>query len=120
MRVRASIAVLLLSAVALTACATPGDPASTSSRTPSASAEQTSTPSPAPTIDSDDPSTWIITDDGMGPITLGDPFPDALALMPEGTTNDVDNCAWTAWWNAPDQSYQVFTARAPTARTTLR
>ncbi|MBD3943905.1 hypothetical protein IF188_19620 [Microbacterium sp. NEAU-LLC] len=114
MRVRASIAVLLLSAAALTACATSGGSSPTTSGTASASAEQTptDTPTPSPTIDSDDPSTWIITEDGMGPIALGDPFPEALALMPEGTRNDTTNCAWTAWWNAPDQSYQVFAARA--------
>jgi len=51
----------------------------------------------------------------MGPIALGAPFPDALALMPAGTTNDTANCGWTAWWNAPDQSYQVYAARASDA-----
>jgi hypothetical protein len=31
--------------------------------------------------------------------------------MPEGTINDTANCGWTAWWSAPDQSYQVYMAR---------
>jgi hypothetical protein len=119
MRVTASIAILLLSAAALSACATQGEPASTPSGSPSASAEPTPTPTPTPTpaatVDSDDPSTWVITDDGMGPIALGDPFPDALGLMPQGTTNDTERCAWTAWWSAPDRSYQVYAARASDA-----
>jgi len=120
MRIRASIVVLLLSAATLTACASTAAPESSGS-TPSASGAATPsassmpTPTPTPTVDSDDPSTWVITDDGMGPIVLGDPFSDAVALMPEGTTNDSANCGWTAWWNAADQSYQVYAARASDA-----
>lgn len=105
MRLSASAAVLLIAAVAVTGCAGPSAPtAEPSASVPSAS------PTPAHSEDPDDPATWVITEAGMGPIALGMPFSDALTLMPSGTTNDPERCGWLAWWHAPAQDYNVYTA----------
>jgi hypothetical protein len=105
MRLKASIATLLLLAAVLAGCATAAGRGPSASGSPSTSTGVTPTPesTPSVTADPEDPSTWVVTEHGMGPITLGAPFPEALALMPEGTTNDADNCAWSGWWNAPDE-----------------
>lgn len=99
--------------ISATACAqtspgatsTPSDPASSSS-VPSTSPE----PSTSPTADPADPTTWIITTDGIGPIEIGAQLPSTLAMLPSDWTND-DNCSWTAWWNAPDAGYGVMFVR---------
>ncbi len=113
MRLKASIATLVLLAGVLAGCATAAGQGPSASGSPSVSTRLTPTPesTPSATADPDDPSTWVVTQDGMGPITLGAPFPEALALMPQGTTNDAENCAWSGWWNAPDEDYQVYMAR---------
>lgn len=115
MRLRASIAAVLLLTGVLAGCTTSAgqDPSPSSSPSGSGSPAATRTPevTPSGSADPDDPSTWLVMDDGMGPITLGTPFAEALALMPEGTTNDTENCAWSGWWSAPDGDYQVFIAR---------
>ena len=95
-------------APAITAPAT--TPSSAASQAPTPTMEDTPTPTAAP-IDSQDPSTWVVTDAGMGPVSLGQSLPDALAAMPDGTRNDAETCAWTAWWNAPDGRYQVYASR---------
>lgn len=109
MRRSAYVLATALALAALSGCASgAAAPAETSPTTPSQGDE---TPSAAPEADPDDPSTWLITEDGVGPLVLEEPFSDALAVMPEGTTNDAENCAWTAWWNAPDDSYGLYAAR---------
>ncbi|MGU3645392.1 hypothetical protein ACLBXX_10525 [Microbacterium sp. C23T] len=105
-----------MAAVVLAGCSSPAAPgASTPSKSPDASAttaaaEPSATAGATPTIDSEDPSTWLITDSGIGPIELGMPFSGALELMPPGTTNDPERCAWLAWWTSQDQDYNVYTA----------
>lgn len=111
MRFRASIATLLLLTGVLAGCATPAGQGPTASPSASTDVTPTSEPTPSVTVDPDDPSTWVVTEDGVGPISLGAPFPEALALMPDGTTNDAENCAWSAWWSAPEEDYQVYMAR---------
>ena len=113
-RLAAGIAASVL-VIGLSACATQtAEPAATtpapSPEAPAPTTEDTPAPTAAP-IDSEDPSTWVVTDAGMGPVTLGAPLPAAIAVMPEGTRNDAESCAWTAWWNAPDGRYQVYAAR---------
>ncbi|MFB7893369.1 hypothetical protein ACFC1I_14300 [Microbacterium sp. NPDC056044] len=116
MRLTASAALLVLTAVVLAGCASPAGPqTSTPPTRPDASAtaaaaEPSATAGATPTIDPEDPSTWLITDSGIGPIELGMPFSAALELMPPGTTNDPERCAWLAWWTAEDQDYNVYTA----------
>jgi hypothetical protein len=65
-------------------------PEPTPTSTPTATPTPTSTPTPAPpapepvptpTIDPADPSTWIITFDGLGPISYGSTMADATAAM---------------------------------------
>ena len=105
--------------VTLAACASgPSEPAAVPtptqiSETPSPQPTPVETASPA--IDPQDPSTWLVTDAGIGPVELGAPLPGAIALMPEGTRHDTENCGWTAWWSAPDGSYQFVAARGSDA-----
>ncbi|WP_342000590.1 hypothetical protein MRBLWH7_001424 [Microbacterium sp. LWH7-1.2] len=121
MRLPASAIVVLLFAALLTACASPaprsaGSPSpspSPSAPAPAASADPQSTATS--TVDSDDPSTWVITDRGIGPITLGAPFVDALALMPGDTRNDTDRCDSVAWWTEGAYDYDVYMAGTETA-----
>jgi len=119
MRRPASVAILVLTAAVLVGCASPAgpDPSTPSSKPdvpaatvtpePSATADQSAPVDPA---DPADPSTWLISDTGIGPIELGMPYSDALGLMPPGTENDPERCAWLAWWTAPAEDYNVYTA----------
>lgn len=99
---------------ALTGCAA-GDAGGSTVAGSASPAETTSISSPTPTPtaipDSNDPSTWVVSDDGVGPLRLGEPFSEVLPLMPDGATNDQANCAWTAWWNAPGAAYGLYAAR---------
>ncbi|MEV4687840.1 hypothetical protein [Microbacterium sp. LWH3-1.2] len=54
----------------------------------------------------------MISDSGIGPIALGAPLADALALMPEGTARDTDYCEWLAWWNEGADAYDLFVTGA--------
>ena len=84
MRRSASTAALLLVAAVLTSCAS--SPAAPSESTPTPEAVSTPTPTPTPTApveaapDPDDPSTWVVSNDGVGPYRIGMPFADALAV----------------------------------------
>jgi len=114
MRIKASAVAMLIVVAALSGCT--ASPAAAPTATPSASSAPAEsaesagpTPTPTPTGDADDPSAWMITDDGIGPIALGAPFGEALALMPEGTRNDPERCSHTAWWT-PTQGSQLYMA----------
>jgi hypothetical protein len=113
--VRTRAAMLILLALALTGCAATPSAAgsssaapatSTPSSSPTPSATPTPTPSPTPTSSagSADPSTWIVSDAGMGPLVLGMPFADAITAVPglqDGCTHAYyrsDNTLWIAWW----------------------
>lgn len=71
----------------------------------------TATIAPTPSIDPQDPSTWIVTQAGIGPIELNVPFDAASYTMPAGARNDTENCAWTSFWSPPDASYQFVVGR---------
>ncbi len=90
-----------------------GCTASTSPQSsPSATTAPTSTPAPTapPEVDPADPGTWIISDAGIGPVTIGGDFAATLGSLPDTWTND-QACSWTAWWNAPDSSSGVYFVR---------
>ncbi|WP_221585078.1 hypothetical protein [Microbacterium sp. G2-8] len=53
-----------------------------------------------------DPSMWEVDDGEVGPIEVGDDFRDTLAELGDDWQND-EQCAYMAWWNAPDGSYLV-------------
>lgn len=100
--------------LALTGCAPALAP------TPTPPASETVTPEPSPTSDTTtpsadpaDPSTWIISDAGIGPIEIGGDFATTLGALPDTWTNDAANCSWTAWWNAEDSSHGLFFVRGP-------
>lgn len=91
-----------------TGATTTATPPSTQSATP------TSTPSPtpsAPDIDPQDPSTWVVTQAGIGPLELNVPFDAAMQSMPADARNDAENCAWTSFWSPQDASYQFVIGR---------
>ncbi len=88
-----------------TASATP-QPSPSETATPTA----TATPTETPEADPADPTTWVISDAGIGPVTLGGDFAATLGALPDTWTND-DVCSWTAWWNAADSSYGVYFVR---------
>ncbi|WP_311243326.1 hypothetical protein [Microbacterium sp. WCS2018Hpa-23] len=94
-------------------CAPEPTTAPTSNPSPSATATLTPSPSPSavPTADPADPTTWVISESGVGPISIGGDLTGTLAGLPDTWTNDTENCAWTAWWNAPDSSYGVYFVR---------
>lgn len=63
-------------------------------------------PTPEPSTDLDDPASWTVTHQGIGPVELDGDFAATLSELPEAWEND-DHCSWAAWWNAEDQSYSV-------------
>lgn len=106
LRLSALIAFTTLAAGALAGCA----PATGASPTPSSGASVPATPTPTQTPsqaveDPADPGTWIIDETGIGPIDVGGDFAATLSALPSGWTNDPVNCAWSAWWNAPDSRF---------------
>jgi hypothetical protein len=94
------LATAVIAVVALGGCASPGEPAVSSppvsgvKNTPTSSepsvvdAENTPAPSPAP-IDLGDPSSWVITFDGIGPLTIGGRISEQRASM-TSFTEEVD------------------------------
>lgn len=73
------------------------------SQTPSPTTTPDTTPEPTvasttPPPDPADPSTWIVSQDGMGPFTIGMPFDEALAVVPGMT----DGCG-RAYFLLPDR-----------------
>ncbi|MGJ0387888.1 hypothetical protein [Microbacterium sp. CGR1] len=104
---------------AMAGCAPEPDKAPTSAPSPSATATLTPSPSPSavPTADPADPTTWIISDEGVGPIAIGGDLATTLSGLPETWTNDTESCAWTAWWNAPDSSYGLYFVRGTESAT---
>ncbi|MGF6821406.1 hypothetical protein M2317_000292 [Microbacterium sp. ZKA21] len=114
MRVRIA-AVMLLSATLLTACATPAngpeqtptssEPAPSESASPSPSASGPDEPDP------DDPSSWLVSAEGIGPVLIGGDFDATLADLPTTWTSDGAACPWAAFWNAPDTSFSMHFVR---------
>lgn len=93
-------------------CAPASDPAPTT--TPSSAASETPTPTPTPsvpTVDPADPSTWIVSDRGVGPIAIGGDLTTTLAELPDAWTNNTANCAWSAFWRDPAADYQMYFVR---------
>lgn len=85
-----------------------GDVAATPTAAPTATPTPTPTPSPmltaapsAPTTpppppSADDPSQWLVTDEGIGPARLGENILDAVARFPDASTCRPDgDPAWT-------------------------
>ncbi|KQQ05273.1 MULTISPECIES: hypothetical protein [unclassified Rathayibacter] len=63
-----------------TPTATP-TPTQTTAPAPPPAPEPTTTPTPTPTPTAVDPSTWVISFDGVGPIAFGGPIADASAAL---------------------------------------
>lgn len=114
MNIRSSTVVIVtgILVAGLAGCApasTGGAPSSSPTPVPSPSATPTEEPSAEP--DPEDPSTWVISGAGVGPIEIGGDFAATLAELPETWTNDTENCAWTAWLKDDSGGYGVFFVR---------
>ncbi len=88
---------LAASLVMLAGCAQPAPAESTpasaqASETPSVTPTATTTPTPTATVDLADPSSWLITFDGVGPLTLGGKIDDETADMAAFTESSNDFC----------------------------
>ncbi|WP_350352551.1 hypothetical protein ABS642_05580 [Microbacterium sp. A8/3-1] len=92
----------------LAGCAT--STAADPSAGPTATPAVTPTPTEMPEADPADPATWIISDEGIGPVELGGDFGTVLGMLPDTWKND-EVCSWTAWWTAADSSYGVYFVR---------
>lgn len=108
----AAILTFALLAVSATGCAP--DPAPSS--TPSTAASEASSPSPSPTLtppvaDPEDPATWTVSAEGVGPVEIGGDLASTLAELPDTWKNDPANCSWTAWWQEPGAGYQMYVVR---------
>ncbi|GAA1964789.1 hypothetical protein [Agromyces allii] len=80
----AALVVLTLAACAPTATADPE-----ASSTPSAAPVETPTPTPEPVvIDPADVSTWVISGQGIGPLTRGAAYPDVIAPLTTFTADE--------------------------------
>ena len=75
-----------------------------------ASPRPTMTPTDTPEAHPAEPTTWVISDAGIGPVSLGGDFAATLEALP-GTWKNDEVCSWTAWWNAEDSSYGLFFVR---------
>lgn len=109
--------ILVAALAGCTPAADDGPPTSTPSPSTTPSATPDGSPSPAPEPDLADPSTWIISEEGVGPIDIGGDFSATLDTLPESWENDAENCSWTAWWNADDASHGVFFVRGTESET---
>jgi hypothetical protein len=121
-RARNAIALTAVLALATAGCAGQDDPEETTGpETPTPSATPlvpvTSPPVPGENPETpEDPATWLIETDRIGPIELGDDFGAALSALPDDWMND-EQCAWVAYWSAPDGSYLVSFQRAAEGET---
>ena len=118
MRVRTGVVALLIAPLLLAGCATAGGPRDV----PTASE-----PAPQPTVspsaspaesepDLEDPSTWTVSADGIGPVLIGGDFDATLAELPTTWMSDGASCSWAAFWNAPDTSFGMHFVRGPEDR----
>ncbi|MGO1235242.1 MAG: hypothetical protein ACTHY8_06785 [Microbacterium gubbeenense] len=71
----------------------------------------TTSPTPTPEeIDPDDPAdpdSWVITDSGIGPVNVGDDFPDVLDEIKPSGIGTLDTCDGVAYGVAEDNAYDV-------------
>ncbi|OAN43464.1 hypothetical protein [Microbacterium sp. H83] len=113
---------LVALSIVMTGCTPATDPSATPSASPSSTTEPSSTPAPSPTPtdaapDPADPSTWIISDGGVGPVEIGGDLAATLAELPPTWENDSENCSWTAWWNAEDGDFGMYAVRGTESET---
>lgn len=62
-----------------------------------AGASQSPTPIATPAIDLSDPSTWIIGDGGVGPLSLGGSVSGSASVMRAFVLDDTQGCSVTKW-----------------------
>lgn len=104
----APVAAAALGVLLLSGCMTAAPEPTTPAPAPPPPDETTAEPSPDPDppLDLADPSTWVVSEAGIGPIEPGGDFAATLSELPDSWNND-ENCSWTAWWNAEDQTYNM-------------
>lgn len=87
--------VVALGLAALAGCAHSGTASPEDSPSPSPSPSASASPSASPSPegpDLADPSTWLISFDGVGPLVLGQPFTEVPAVMTAFTDRTTDQC----------------------------
>ncbi|PCE14721.1 hypothetical protein AUC47_15960 [Microbacterium sp. SZ1] len=108
----AAILTLALMTVSAAGCASDPAPSPTSSTTatdaPSPSRSPTLTP---PAADLEDPTTWTVSAEGVGPVKIGGDLASTLSELSDAWQNDPANCSWTAWWQEPGAGYQMYAVR---------
>ncbi|MET0735081.1 MAG: hypothetical protein ABWY55_05475 [Microbacterium sp.] len=96
--------ILAVAVLLLPACtdAREGESGPTASSTPPPSITAEPVPSSTAVTPGDpaDPATWIVSDKGMGPLVIGMPFPEAIAILPRAEDacghayTGADGSAW--------------------------
>jgi hypothetical protein len=110
--------VLVAAALALTGCAGGGSSQPSASSSPS-DAAVTPTPTgtaPAATPSATEPSadpaditTWTVSEQGIGPVLIGDAFADTATGLPTWKVSEA--CSWTAFLPADDGSVNGYFVR---------
>ncbi|MFK4730689.1 hypothetical protein ROT00_13445 [Agromyces mediolanus] len=83
-RIRRAGAVAAIAALLLAGCASEPEPTPSPTATPTPTPSSTPTPTPTETEaapDPADPSGWLISADGIGPIERGAPYPEAISSL---------------------------------------
>lgn len=109
-------AVLAASALALTGCGAGAGPSPSSSpsgeaSSPAATVTPTAT-GPAetePAVDPGDITTWTVSEQGIGPARIGEPFAEVAAGLEMWRVDSA--CAWTAFLPADDGSVDAYFVR---------
>lgn len=124
----ATVTAVALNRDALVAGTPTPSPTITASPTPTPTPPPFPSPTPTPTApapDPADPTTWIVSQAGMGPLVIGMPFRDAIAAVPQaqdacGHAYSIrpDRLFFASWNGGPDDPLNVATwSRADGPRT---
>ncbi|MET0811403.1 MAG: hypothetical protein ABWY03_00020 [Microbacterium sp.] len=84
-------ALIALSAIGVTGCV--AEPAAVETGAPSETPSTTPSATSTPSADPDDPATWVVSDEGIGPFEIGMPMAQVLSLDPEFTDYCGDESA---------------------------
>lgn len=108
----AALAAILLGTSVMSGCAS-NVPTVPEDSTPSATTSETPmlpTPTPTPEVtttnDPHDPDTWIVTEQGIGPVEVADDYDESLAEIRATGVGPID-CDGVAYGPADDNAYDI-------------